>query len=262
MAHEANGQLLWGSMERGVHIYLLGPIEVVCAGQQIPLRGQLQRALIAALASETGRVISAERLIETLWGAQPPSTARVKLQGHVSSLRKAFCGQTWSAGAGQHWPLITREPGYLFSANGVDVDLLDYRELVKLAACEIEAGRIAPAAEHLDDALGLWRGTAFADVRTPVVCSVAAALERGRMLAIERKAECDLQLGRYEMVVEQLTSILAVYPLREGSRASLMLALYRRGCRAEALECYRIGQRYRAASSVSSPGKRCGGCMS
>jgi DNA-binding SARP family transcriptional activator len=237
-----------------VRICLLGPIEITHAGQEIRLSSQLQRALIAALASEAGWVISAERLIETLWGDQPPSTARVKLQGHVSNLRKMLdCAG--SGEVGLNWPLITRKPGYLLSADGVDIDLFDYRALLKLAAGKIVTDEIADASDHLEDALALWHGPAFADARTPIVTSMAAVLESGRLLAIERKAECDLRLGRHETVVEQLTPILTTYPLREGARASLMLALYRRGCRADALACYRTGQRLSREQLGIEPGQ-------
>jgi DNA-binding SARP family transcriptional activator len=241
-------------VQHDLRIRLLGPVEIAHAGQVIRLSSQLQRALIAALASEAGWVISAERLIEMLWGDQPPSSARVKLQGHVSNLRKTL-GCAVPCEAGLHWPLITREPGYLLSADGVDIDLFDYRALLKQAASAIGTDQIADASDHLDQALSLWHGPAFADARTPVVASMAAALESGRLLAIERKAECDLRLGRHETVIEQLTSILVMYPLREGARASLMLALYRRGCRADALECYRTGQRLSREQLGIEPGQ-------
>ena len=221
-----------------MRVYLLGPVDVTHNGREIRLSGHHQRALLAALASEVGKVVSAERLIDTLWGEQPPATARNKLQGYVSGLRKALTGAV-PGDARAHWPLVTRYPGYLLSTDDVTVDLFDYRALLRLANREQDAGEFAAASRHLTEALGLWRGPAYADVSTPVFASMAAALERGRLLAIERRAECDLRLGRYDTVAEELTMVLALHPLREATRAALMLALYRRGCRAEALECYR-----------------------
>jgi DNA-binding SARP family transcriptional activator len=223
---------------RTVRVYLLGPVDVTRHGREIQLSGHHQRALIAALASEVGKVVSAERLIDTLWGEQPPATARNKLQGYVSGLRKALTGSV-PGDARARWPLVTRYPGYLLSPDDVTVDLFDYRALLRLANREQDAGEFAAASRHLTEALGLWRGPAYADVNTPVFASMAAALERGRLLAIERRAECDLRLGRYDTVAEELTMVLATHPLREATRAALMLALYRRGCRAEALESYR-----------------------
>jgi DNA-binding SARP family transcriptional activator len=224
-----------------MHVYILGPVEFASADHEIALAGQRQRALVAALASEAGKVVSAEQLIDTLWGDRPPATARTKLQGHVSALRKALTG--CEPGASSRWPLTTRPPGYLLSTDGVRVDLLEYRALLARAAEEMEAGQVAAASGHLRTALRLWRGSAFADVGAANLVSMAAALERGRLLAIERKAECDLQLGRYDSVAEELSLVLAAHPLREATRAALMLALYRRGCRAEALESYRAGWR-------------------
>jgi DNA-binding SARP family transcriptional activator len=221
---------------------LLGPIEITHCDQQIQLIGHHQRALVGALASEAGRVISAERLIDMLWGEHPPTTARAKLHGYVSGVRRAisaFGPGRISAG----WPLVTRAPGYMLSLDGVTIDLFEYRALVKLAAAELDAGQIAAASRHLGEALALWRGSAFADAATPALSNMAAAFERGRLLAVERKAECDLQLGRFDAVAEELTLVLAAHPLREGAWAALMLALYRRGCRAEALESYRIARR-------------------
>lgn len=224
-----------------MRVCLLGPIEIVNAGREVRLSRPRERVLIAALASEAGKVISAGRLIDTIWGDQPPRSARVKLQGHVSSLRKVLADSDRDVISGR-WPLITREPGYLLSADGVSVDLLEYRALLKSAAGALEAQDFISASALLADALALWRGPAFADAQTPILASVAIALERGRMLAMERKAVCDLKVGRYEAVVEQLTSILAEHPHREGVRAGLMMALYRVGWRAEALECYRSGR--------------------
>ena len=139
--------------------------------------------------------------------------------------------------------MITRAPGYLLSTDHVSVDLLAYRALLTRAAKEVEAGQVAEASDHLGAALAMWRGPAFGDIETPNIVNAAAALERGRLLAVERKAECDLQLGRFDGVVEELSLVLATHPYREVSRAVLMLALYRRGCRTEALDAYRAGWR-------------------
>jgi DNA-binding SARP family transcriptional activator len=225
-----------------MQIHLLGPVEISLDGREIPLCGQQQRVLVAALASELGRVVPAERLIETIWSGHPPRHARAKLQGSVSGLRKALGDSAHGGAEMARLQLVTREPGYLISREGVTVDLLEYRALVRLATGELDLGQITAAADHLAQALALWRGPALADVRTPVLSGVAEALERGRLLAVERKAECELLLGRPEAVAEDLTTMLAAHPFREGARAVLMLALYRCGCRADALECYRVGR--------------------
>jgi DNA-binding SARP family transcriptional activator len=224
-----------------VRVFLLGPVEVAHDGRQIQLNGRHQRALVAALASEAGKLVPAERLVDALWGERPPASAWTKLQGCVSGLRKQLSG-TKPGCANGRWPLMTRDPGYLFSAEGVTVDLLEYRTLLHRAAQEMDAEQSAAASGSLGAALELWRGPAFADARTPVLSAMAAALEGGRLLALERKAECDLRLGRYAAVAQDLGLALAAHPAREGMRAAMMLALYRSGCRAEALESYRVGR--------------------
>jgi DNA-binding SARP family transcriptional activator len=223
-----------------MHIALLGPLDIRHGGHDIRISSHHQRALVAALASEAGKVISAETLIDTVWADRPPATARTKLQGYISATRRMLgCAEPGGFG----WPILTRDPGYLFSVDGVTIDLFEYRRLLRLASCELDIGHVSVASHHLDQALGLWRGSAFADASTPTLARMAGALERGRLLAVERKAECDLRLGHYDAVAEELTLFVAANPLREGMRAALMLALYWRGCRAEALESYRAGRR-------------------
>jgi DNA-binding SARP family transcriptional activator len=224
-----------------MYVYLLGPIEVTCFGQCVPLTGRHQRALMAVLASELGKVVATERLIEAIWGDNPPQHARAKLHGCVSGLRKSL-GQSCPSDASERSSVATRDPGYVLTADTVTVDVLEYRALIRQATTHLDAGRITAAATSLAGALALWRGPAFADARTPVLDGLADSLERGRLFAVERKAECDLQLSRQEDVAEELTATIVANPLRERMRALLMLALYRCGCRAEALECYRVGR--------------------
>ncbi len=238
-----------------MRVFLLGPVDIIHEGQQIRLIGHHQRALIAALASEAGRIVPAERLIDTLWGERPPTTARTKLQGYVSGVRKAL-GDSPQGRADASCLLLTRYPGYLLSRDDVSVDLFEYRALLQLASSEQNSGEIAAASHHFGEALALWRGSAFADACAPTLAGMAAALERGRLLAVERKAECDLWLGRYDTVAEELTIVLAAHPHRETTRAALMLALYRRGCRAEALESYRAGHRLLREQLGIEPGHR------
>lgn len=225
-----------------LHVSVLGPVEISRDGARIPLNGQHQRVLVAFLAMELGKVVPTARLIEAIWADRPPRHARVKLQGCVSALRKALGEGVPSDGSGRS-SIVTHEPGYAMSQEWVTTDLSAYRARVRQAADEISAGDVAAAAVSLAASLALWRGPAFADARTAVTDGLANALERGRLLAVERKAACDLRLGRHEEVAEELTSVLAANPFHERARALLMLALYRCACRAEALQCYLDGRR-------------------
>jgi DNA-binding SARP family transcriptional activator len=244
---------LWRPIDDVMHVCLLGPIEVACLGRQIPLSGYHQRALIAALASETGNVVPADRLIGTLWGEQPPAAAVKKLHGCVSALRMKLSGPK-PAGTSSRWPIVSREPGYALSADSVTVDLFEYRALLRLAARERDAGLTAAASAHYGLALELWRGPAYADAPSAILSAMAAALESGRLLTIERKAECDLRLGRHGQVAGELGLVLAAHPARESLRAVLMLALYRAGRRAEALETYRAGRALLREQLGTDPG--------
>ena len=201
---------------------LLGPLEVRIDGRPISVGRGKQRALLAVLALNAGRVVPAEHLIDELWGDEPPATATTALQVYISRLRK-----TLGEGA-----IETREPGYLVEG---DVDVRRFDALVS-SARRSEPPR---AAELLSEALGLWRGDALCDCELPLE---AARLEEQHVSAIEQRIEADLATGRSSELVGELESLVAEHPLREPFRAQLMLALYRAGRQAEALEAYRAAR--------------------
>ena len=201
---------------------LLGPLEVRSDGRTIAVGRGKQRALLAVLALNAGRVVPAERLIDELWGDEPPATATTALQVYVSRLRK-------SLGEGA---IETREPGYLVLG---EVDVRSFESLVSKA----RQSEPARAAELLSEALGLWRGAPLADCGLPLE---AARLEEQHVAAKEQRIEADLATGRSSELVAELESLVAEHPLREPFRAQLMLALYRAGRQAEALEAYRAAR--------------------
>jgi DNA-binding SARP family transcriptional activator len=205
-----------------VEYALLGPLEVRSDGRTIAVGRGKQRALLAVLALNAGRVVPAERLIDELWGDEPPATAATALQVYVSRLRK-------SLGEGA---IETREPGYLVEGQ---VDVSSFETLVSKA----RQSEPAQAAELLAEALGLWRGAPLADCELPLE---AARLEEQHVSAIEQRIEADLANGRSSELVAELESLVAEHPLREPFRAQLMLALYRAGRQAEALDAYRAAR--------------------
>ena len=227
-----------------MHIEVLGPIEVTECGQAIRLAGQRQRALLAALALDQDRVVSVARLVDVLWGFDPPATARAKVQAHVSALRQAL-------GTGV---IETRPPGYALAGRRSDVDLTEFEALRTGAGAARDAGEWALASQRYAAALALWRGPACADVTSPAIRTAAAALEERRLFAVEAKAEADLVLGRCEAVAADLAAPLAQHPLRERLRALAMQALYCLGCRADALSLYREGRRVMIAELGLEPG--------
>lgn len=213
-----------------VEFRILGPLEVVEQGLALPLGGARQRALLALLLTRANQVVSADRLIDELWGAQPPRTAANALQYHVSQLRKALAGNM----------IATREPGYLMR---VGPDQLDLHRFERLVA---EAREKPPenAARILREALGLWRGPALADLeREPFAHAEIRRLEELRLVALELRIDADLALGRRAELVGELEALTRKHQYREALRAQLMLALYGSGRQAEALDVYRETRR-------------------
>jgi DNA-binding SARP family transcriptional activator len=212
-----------------VEFGLLGPLEV--RGDEEPLRlpARKQRALLALLLLHANRVVGRERLIDQLWGEDPPETAVKALQVYVSQLRKLL-----PAGM-----LMTRPPGYVLEVEPEAVDLLRFERLVAEArACEP-----ARASVLLREALGLWRGPPLAEFgEEPFARVEATRLEDLRLAALEERIEADLSLGRHAELVSELEALVAEEPHRERLRGQLMLALYRSGRQAQALEAYRAAR--------------------
>ncbi len=205
---------------------ILGPLEVVEAGRSLPLGGPKQRSLLAVLLLRANEVVSTDDLIDRMWGEQAPPTAAKVVQVQVWRLRK-----TLGADA-----LVTRPPGYVLRVGPDELDLARFERLVG----EARAAERATGAEKLRDALALWRGSPLADLAFESFFSVEIArLEELRVAALEERIETDLALGRHAELVPELESLVVEHPLRERLHGQLMLALYRSGRQAEALEAYR-----------------------
>jgi DNA-binding SARP family transcriptional activator len=204
---------------------LLGPLE---APAELP--GGKPRALLARLLLDVGRVVPVETLVDALWDEVPASANKV-LQVYVSQLRK-------SLGPAQ---IETRRPGYLLRAEPDELDLGRFESLVADAGTAAEPAR---RAELLREALSLWRGSALAEFRDePFARSAGRRLAELRLNALEERVEAELELGKDAALVAELEELVEQEPLRERPRRQLMLALYRSGRQAEALERYRDGRR-------------------
>lgn len=233
-----------------VRINVLGPIEITYDGRPVQLAGQRQRALLAALVLERGKVVSAEKLVDVLWTSDPPASARIKIQTHVSQVRRLIGDMARTPDS----LLQTRRPGYLLSANRADIDLAEFEALMSQAGKASGEGQYAAASELFAGALALWRGPAFADVKSSLIRAAATVLDERRVLALEAKAEADMELGSSRAVVSNLSAAIITYPFRERIRAMLMLALYRLGCRADALRLYRDGYEIMISDMGIEPG--------
>jgi predicted ATPase/DNA-binding SARP family transcriptional activator len=219
-----------------VEFRVLGPLEVLSEGETLPLGGGKQRALLAVLLLHANEVVSSDRLIDLLWGEEPPETAAKALQVHVSQLRK---GLESADGEDAERALKTRSPGYVLE---IDPDQLDLHRFERLAAegrRALDAADPNEAAEKLDSALALWRGPALADLAyADFAQAEAARIEELRLAALENRVQADLERGRHSEAIGELERLIAAEPLRERPRAQLMLALYRSGRQAEALEAF------------------------
>jgi DNA-binding SARP family transcriptional activator len=219
-----------GAIKGEVEFRLLGPLEVVHEGGTLPLGGQKQRALLAVLLLRAGEVVATDRLIDDLWGEQPPRTAATSLQNLVSQLRKMLGPDA----------VVTKPPGYQLAIPADRVDLVRFERLVR-------AARGAPADERaakLREALALWRGPPLLDLAyEPFAQSEIRRLEELRLSALEERIEADLELERHAELVGELEGLVSAHPLRERLRGQLMLALYRSGRQAEALKAYHDARR-------------------
>ncbi|TMM24681.1 MAG: hypothetical protein E6F94_09240 [Actinobacteria bacterium] len=204
---------------------ILGPVEVTDDGAPLQLGGQKQRALLALLLLNPNRVVSTDRIMDALWGEQVPRTAATSLQNFVSQLRKLLGSDV----------LVTKPPGYQLR---VAADQLDLEKFVHL----VEESRGEPAAERtttLRRALALWRGPPLADLGFEAFAqSEIARLEELRLAALEDRVEAELESGRHSDLIGELEAFADENPLRERLRSQLMLALYRSGRQAEALQIY------------------------
>jgi DNA-binding SARP family transcriptional activator len=204
---------------------ILGPLEVSDETGHVALGGPKQRGLLAILVLEAGRVVPTDRLIDLLWGEEAPKTATASLQNAVGRLRRALGADV----------LETRAPGYVLS---VAQDQIDARRFERSL---VEARRLPPAErrEQIEQALGLWRGAALAEFAFDDFAQAEIRrLEDLKLVAIEQRIKADLELGRHGEVVGELEALVRDHPLRETLRSLLMLALYRAGRQAEALEVY------------------------
>jgi DNA-binding SARP family transcriptional activator len=216
---------------------VLGPLEVTRGTESLTPSAARQRALLALLLLNANNVVSADRLIDELWGDDAPATATSALQVHVSQLRRVLEPKRTRGDA--YELVVTRAPGYLIRIAPEQLDLLRFERLVADGAQALGDGRAQEAAAVLHDAFALWRGPALADLLYEAFAQVPAArLEELRLAALERRIEADLACGQHAGLIGELQQLCAAHPLLEGFAAQLMLALYRSGRQAEALDVY------------------------
>ncbi|GAA3212844.1 AfsR/SARP family transcriptional regulator [Nonomuraea helvata] len=211
---------------------VLGPLEVLRAGEVIEIPAAKQRIALATLLLHHNEYVSADRLTEPLWDGSAPDNARGAVHTHIGRLRRTL------GDAGK--PIQTREQGYRIEAGPDDLDLARFFHLLDLAARAARTGAVAEEAGLLEQALALWRGPLLGNVPSESLHrDRLAGLAERRIDVLERSFDLRLQLGLHAEIVADLAAATTAHPLRERLWAQFMLALYRCGRQAESLEAYR-----------------------
>ncbi|HET7857187.1 MAG TPA: BTAD domain-containing putative transcriptional regulator [Gaiellaceae bacterium] len=210
--------------------HILGRLEVYDEEGPVRLHGRKQRALLAFLLLHRGEWISSDVLVDALWGADVPKTARAALQNYVAQLRRVLGPEI----------LASRDGGYELAVADEQIDVARFERLAGEARRTDGSKRV----ERLREALALWRGPPLADLAyEPFASHEAVRLEELRLTALEDLAAAELALGGGPELIERLETLVAEEPFRERFRAQLMLALYRGGRQVEALEVYQRTRR-------------------
>jgi YVTN family beta-propeller protein len=229
-----------------VEFRILGPLEVRDNGREVSIRGRKLQSLLALLLLHAGEVVPRDRLIDDLWGEDPPSTAAKTLQVHVSRLRRELGDAIVSHGGGY---LIRVEPG--------ELDLERFDRLVAEGRKALAEHQPDRASERLREALDLWRGQPLPELADePFARAQIGRLEDARLAAMEERLEAELALGRHAEAIPELELLVDRHPYRERLHELLMLALYGSGRQADALAAYRDARNVLVEELGLEPGKR------
>ena len=215
---------------------ILGPLTAHDEEGVVNLGGPKQRTVLALLLVEANKVVTTDRLIDELYGEEPPESARKSLQSYVANLRKAVNTEQEL--------LQSRPPGYMLEVDSAHVDALVFERLVHQARATLDSDP-AGSRHRLTKALELWHGAPLVDVadEAPSLRLEAIRLTELRLAATEDRIEADLALGQHHAATIELESLTVEHPLRERLWSQLMLALYRSGRQAEALRAYQKARR-------------------
>jgi predicted ATPase/DNA-binding SARP family transcriptional activator len=230
-------------MQELLEVRLLGPFEALVRGTPADVGGSKRQALLAMLALRNGRLVHVDALVDGLWGEELPAAPRNALHHHIARLR-ATLGETSIAGSADAYAL-----------EGALVDAVRFEELLAETRAALREGDLLPAADAVESALGLWRGPALQGLAgTAWFGAEARRLETLHVDALEEKFEVALALGEHRELTAALRAALADNPFRERLWGQLMLALYRSGRQADALETFQEARRVLADELGLEPG--------
>ena len=238
---------------------VLGPLEVIDdGGQPIPIAGAKERTILAHLIANVDRVVPTDDLTDALWGEDPPRTAERTIRSYVSRLRRAL-----EPGSGREPTEIlrTRSDGYELMAAGPEIDAVRFEQLAGEGHRFLESGNPEEADRVLEQALDLWRGAAYQEYRyVGFGGSEGQRLEELRRAAIEDRFDARLANGDAGSLVADLEGMVREEPLRERRWGQLMVALYRAGRQAEALQAFTRARAVLVDELGIEPGPDLNGC--
>ncbi len=211
----------------------LGPLDVSVAGRRIAVDAPRQQVILSMLLLSHGRTVPVDQLIDAVWPDDPPTTARSQVQICISALRRVLGSSR----------VLTHPGGYSLRADDNEVDLIRFDRRLAAGRAAVASGQPEEAVHNLRSALALWRGSALAGIPGRTIEAAAARLAELRLTVIEELVEVELELGRHRELTSELVGLVGDHPLRERLRGYLMVALYRCGRQAEALDAYRAARR-------------------
>jgi DNA-binding SARP family transcriptional activator len=231
VAAAATARLPSGYRAAVLEFRILGPLEVVGSAGEVQLGGPKQRATLAILLLNANRVVSIDALADQLYAGRPPVTAATQVHRQISELRKTL---------GEDAGIETRSPGYAIRVAPEQFDLKQFERLTQEAAGALARGETRAALEVQQRALALWRGPPLADLTDePFAATAVRRLEEILLAALEQRMDAELALGRHRELVGELGQLVSQHPSNEPFASRLMLALYRSGRQADALDVYR-----------------------
>ncbi|MGW0119500.1 AfsR/SARP family transcriptional regulator [Streptomyces sp. NPDC003327] len=230
---------------------MLGPLEVRVGSDDVIVPGHRQRGILAALALQPGRVVPTGHLIKAVWHDKAPRTVLGQVHTGIWMLRTTLVN-----GGAPEDAVQSCATGYRLNGDLCSVDVTAYRAKVAEARAVHQLGRVDEAARLLRAAHELWRGPALADLPHDGLRGWATRLEEEHLVALQYQASLELQLGRHEEVIPELFELVDTYPRRESLHADLMLALYRSGRQADALEVFHGVRQTLAEELGIDPGPR------
>lgn len=216
----------------GVEFRILGSLEVLDDSKRLDLGGIRQQTVLAMLLLSANTTVSGDRLLEAVYGADLPHTARAQLHNSISAIRRVFTLQSGVC-------IQTRTHGYVLDMGSSQLDARLFEDLLSAARRARQDGRHDLAVVHYRDALRIWRGPALDGIDSSLVQASADRLNEQRIAALGDRIDLELESGRHSELVGELTELVTRFPLRERFCRQLMLALYRCGRAAEALDAYR-----------------------